>query len=54
MDILITCAVLHKSFALSGSSFHFLHTNTLHNVHVVEELRQLTFMSDAEIIANLH
>ena len=31
-----------------------LDANTLHNVHVVEELIQLTVKSDAEVIANLH
>ena len=31
-----------------------LNINTLHNVHVVEELIQLTIKSNAEIIANSH
>ena len=31
-----------------------LNTNTLHNVHVVEELIQLTIESNAEVIANSH
>ena len=31
-----------------------LDINTLHNVHVVEELIELTIKSNAEIIANSH
>ena len=31
-----------------------LDNNTLHNVHVVEELIQLTIESNEEIIANSH
>ena len=31
-----------------------LDINTLHNVHVVQELIQLTIKSNAEIIANTH
>ena len=31
-----------------------LDINALHNVYVVEELIQLTIVSDAEIIANSH
>ena len=35
-------------------SEHPININTLHNVHGVEEVIQLTIESDAEIIANSH